>query len=81
MNKKNKGTKKPFFANFLEHQVSGDQKENAQGGITLKYPSDQEEDGNGGPMPIITRPALDNDGGGDVTLKYPSDDDEAGDLL
>ncbi len=48
MNKKNKGTKKPFFANFLEHQVSGDQKENAQGGITLKYPSDQEEDGNGG---------------------------------
>ena len=32
-------TKKPFFARYLEQQ----ELEKAQGGITLKYPSDRDE--------------------------------------
>lgn len=83
MKKESKGLKKPFFANFLEHQVSGEEKENVQGGIiatTLKFPSDQEEDGSGITF-TVTKPALDLDGGGDVTQKFPSDDDEEGDIM
>jgi len=70
--------KKPFFANFLENQLSNQETTALQGGATstlsdsaqtLKYPSDS-EDGPGGQ----TKPALDTV----VTMKYPSDDDESG---
>lgn len=71
--------KKPFFANFLENQLSGEEQNAVQGGAgtdkladtyqTLKYPSDQ-EDGPGG----STKPTLDVV----VTMKYPSDGDEDG---
>lgn len=71
--------KKPFFANFLENQLSNQESTALQGGnvtkpsadsvVTLKYPSDG-EDGPGQP----TKPALDTV----VTMKYPSDDDESG---
>ncbi|MGS2762102.1 microviridin/marinostatin family tricyclic proteinase inhibitor [Sinomicrobium sp. M5D2P9] len=80
MKKENKSLKKPFFANFLEHQVSGEEQESVQGGATLKFPSDQEEDGSG-TTSTITKPVLDQDGGGDVTQKFPSDDDEEGDIM
>ena len=72
--------KKPFFANFLENQLSNQETTALQGGAattgvlsdsaqTMKYPSDS-EDGPGG----STKPALDVV----VTMKYPSDDDESG---
>lgn len=65
--KKNENSKKPFFANFLENQISKDEQNNIQGGIgvtsvlkdnvqTMKYPSDSDEA---------------------QTMKYPSDSDEA----
>ncbi len=65
---KNKKSKKPFFAKFLENQISSEESSSLNGGdgfittrikdvaITLKYPSDDDAA---------------------VTLKYPSDDDEA----
>ncbi len=63
--KKNK-SKKPFFAKFLENQVSSEESSALNGGdgytqplkddaISKKYPSDDDEA---------------------VTLKYPSDGDE-----
>jgi len=60
--------KKPFFAKFLENQMSETEKQQSKGGRviiskpafdldqTMKYPSDSDE--------------------GDVTMKYPSDNDE-----
>ncbi len=60
--------KKPFFAQFLENQLSESEQQNSKGGRvlitkpafdldqTMKYPSDSDE--------------------GDVTMKYPSDNDE-----
>lgn len=72
-------SKKPFFANFLESQLSEQETTSVQGGAvttkpsdmvqTMKYPSDS-EDGPGG----STKPTIDIV----VTMKYPSDDDEAG---
>ncbi|WP_306352678.1 microviridin/marinostatin family tricyclic proteinase inhibitor [Flavobacterium sp. '19STA2R22 D10 B1'] len=64
--KNDKNLKKPFFANFLENQLSAEDKTEVQGGagdmmVTLKYPSDGED----GP-------------GTQITLKYPSDSDESG---
>jgi hypothetical protein len=64
---KNKETKKPFFAKFLENQITSEESSALNGGdgytkpskdlaVTLKYPSDDDEA---------------------VTMKYPSDDDEA----
>ncbi len=57
--------KKPFFANFLENQVTEKEIEQVKGGlipgefpiVTMKYPSDDDE--------------------GHQTMKYPSDNDEA----
>ncbi|WP_306352680.1 microviridin/marinostatin family tricyclic proteinase inhibitor [Flavobacterium sp. '19STA2R22 D10 B1'] len=71
--KKDKNLKKPFFANFLENQLTTNSKTEVQGGapiinVTLKYPSDG-EDGPGG----TTHPDLDCV----LTAKYPSDSDEA----
>lgn len=80
--KNNKDLKKPFFANFLENQLSNDEKNSVQGGdiitlktadtiyVTLKYPSDN-EDGPGGPITTKISDTV-------VTMKYPSDNDETG---
>jgi hypothetical protein len=72
-------SKKPFFANFLESQLSEQETTSVQGGTvttkpydlvqTMKYPSDSEE-GPGG----STKPAMDEV----QTMKYPSDNDESG---
>lgn len=77
----------PFFARYLEGQfcedLSVEETEAVRGGIadvgsgivtTLKYPSDNEDGGNG-----ITRkyPFDQEDGGPKLTKKYPSDADEA----
>ncbi|THF52747.1 microviridin/marinostatin family tricyclic proteinase inhibitor [Flavobacterium supellecticarium] len=78
--KNNKDLKKPFFANFLENQMSNEEKSSVQGGdiitlktsdmyTTLKYPSDN-EDGPGVPTSKIMDTV--------VTMKYPSDNDETG---
>lgn len=53
--------KKPFFARFLENQLSQEEEKNVKGAIiipkvTMKAPSDDDEN---------------------VTMKYPSDDDES----
>ncbi len=70
-NKKN--LKTPFFANFLENQMSADETNGVQGGITNrtldtphteKYPSDKEGD--------VTSTYRDNM----QTMKYPSDNEE-----
>jgi hypothetical protein len=78
--KKNENLKKPFFANFLENQISKDEQNALQGGAitsilrdnvqTMKYPSDSEE----GPGGEVTKPVLDTA----QTMKYPSDSDESG---
>lgn len=70
--KNKENLKKPFFANFLENQISKDEQTKIQGSApmqTLKYPSDG-EDGPGN----ITKPSVDIA----HTMKYPSDNDEAG---
>ncbi|MGH2664295.1 microviridin/marinostatin family tricyclic proteinase inhibitor [Flavobacterium sp.] len=70
--KNKENLKKPFFANFLENQISKEEQTTIQGSApmqTLKYPSDG-EDGPGN----ITKPAVDIA----HTMKYPSDNDEAG---
>lgn len=76
--KNTENLKKPFFANFLESQISKDEQSILQGGATsvladnaqtMKYPSDS-EDGPGNQ----TKPALDTA----QTMKYPSDSDESG---
>ncbi|MBN9286154.1 MULTISPECIES: microviridin/marinostatin family tricyclic proteinase inhibitor [Flavobacterium] len=78
--KNNKDLKKPFFANFLENQLTNEEKNSVQGGDiitlkatdtlqTLKYPSDNED----GPGPV-TVPRYDLL----QTMKYPSDNDETG---
>ncbi|MBP9793495.1 MAG: microviridin/marinostatin family tricyclic proteinase inhibitor [Flavobacterium sp.] len=78
--KKNENSKKPFFAKFLENQISKDEQNAIQGSggttstisdtsQTMKYPSDSEDGpGNG------TKPTLDIL----ETMKYPSDSDESG---
>jgi hypothetical protein len=72
MKKETKSIQKPFFAHFLEDQdLSGPEKDAVQGGATLKYPSDREDN---------TSRTADDTGGGYVTLKVPSDSDEAGDI-
>ena len=76
--KNTENLKKPFFANFLENQISKEEQNILQGGATsvladgaqtMKYPSDS-EDGPGNQ----TKPALDTA----QTMKYPSDSDESG---
>lgn len=70
MKKETQSAKKPFFAHFLEDQnLSGSETDAVQGGATLKYPSDREDN---------TSRTTDIAGGGYVTLKVPSDSDEAG---
>lgn len=67
-----KKLKKPFFANFLESQVSEEELKKVNGGtdvVTLKFPSDG-EDGPG----HVTSPNKDLY----QTMKYPSDGDEEG---
>lgn len=65
-------SKKPFFAKFLENQMSEEASASVQGGtntpVTMKYPSDNEDS-----VPTTSKRT-------DivVTMKYPSDDDEAG---
>ncbi|WP_136667017.1 microviridin/marinostatin family tricyclic proteinase inhibitor [Flavobacterium sp. H122] len=75
--KKNENAKKPFFANFLENQISKDEQNAVQGGITtvlkdnaqtMKYPSDSDE----AYESLITKPIYDDA----QTMKYPSDSDE-----
>lgn len=68
--------KKPFFANFLENQLSQGESNEVQGGTltsilkdtayTLKYPSDSDDDN--------TNPIADTV----QTMKYPSDNDDSG---
>lgn len=68
-----KKLKKPFFANFLESQVTGEELQKVNGGtdaVTLKFPSDGED----GPGQIITSRTNDLL----QTMKYPSDSDEDG---
>ncbi len=76
--KNTENLKKPFFANFLENQMTKEEQGALQGGITtvlvdnaqtMKYPSDSEE----GPG-NQTKPAADVS----QTMKYPSDSDESG---
>ncbi|MEO8517103.1 MAG: microviridin/marinostatin family tricyclic proteinase inhibitor [Flavobacterium sp.] len=76
--KNTENLKKPFFANFLENQISKDEQNIVQGGATtsvlsdnaqtMKYPSDS-EDSSG-----VTKPIYDTA----QTMKYPSDSDESG---
>jgi hypothetical protein len=75
---KNQELKKPFFANFLENQLTQGESNEVQGGAltsklndgdhTLKFPSDSDDD--------TTNPISDNV----HTMKYPSDNDESGPL-
>lgn len=64
--------KKPFFAKFLENQVSEESASVVQGGggenVTMKYPSDSEDSN------PTTKPSKDIY----QTMKYPSDGDEGG---
>ncbi len=75
---KNKKSKKPFFAKFLENQISSEESSALNGGdgftkpvkdvaVTLKYPSDNDE------FVTLKYPSDDDE---DVTLKYPSDGDD-----
>lgn len=68
--------KKPFFANFLENQISKEETNSIQGGATsplrdnvqtMKYPSDSDADES-----AITKPTADIA----HTMKYPSDGDD-----
>ena len=70
--------KKPFFTNFLENQV---ETSDVKGGgiVTMKYPSDNDEEGliiidPTTPPPLVPTPNPPPV----VTLKYPSDGDEEG---
>ncbi|MGE0079548.1 MAG: microviridin/marinostatin family tricyclic proteinase inhibitor [Bacteroidales bacterium] len=65
--------KKPFFARFLENQLSNEDEQNIKGSakivaVTMKAPSDDDEN--------VTM-KYPSDGDENVTLKYPSDSDEA----
>lgn len=65
--------KTPFFARFLENQLSEEESGKVVGAIrppsmTMKAPSDNDED--------VTM-KYPSDGDENVTMKYPSDDDEA----
>ena len=74
MQKETQSAKKPFFAHFLEDQnLSGPETAAVQGGATLKYPSDWEDNTS------RTTDVIDGGGGGGhVTMKVPSDSDETG---
>ena len=61
MKKQNK--KKPFFANFLENQIS--ETEKVKGGKSSNSMTYPWKDG-------VTKPSMDRD----HTMKYPSDGDE-----
>ena len=84
---KNLNLKKPFFANFLENQLTENESNAIQGGVscanvdgdfTRKYPSDSDED-------YTEKYPSDDDEDTTLpvndayqTMKYPSDNDEAG---
>jgi len=90
MKQNNEEKRKPFFAEFLENQVSEEQTRSIQGGDTvtsvipdqaqtMKYPSDQEDNPQTKKYPSdceddTTKPAADLY----QTMKYPSDNDESG---
>ena len=68
--------KKPFFARFLENQLSNEEEKKVKGAIkppfvTLKAPSDDDEN-------VTMKYPSDDDE--NVTMKYPSDSDEGVDL-
>lgn len=58
--------KKPFFARFLENQLSQEEENNVKGAISI-------------PRPKVTMKAPSDDDE-NVTMKYPSDDDEGIDV-
>ena len=62
-------TKKPFFARFLENQMSEEKAQHVGSGTvtTYKYPSDDDE---------FTTAKYPSDDDEPTTRKYPSDDDE-----
>jgi hypothetical protein len=65
----------PFFARFLEDQHGGDaEAKPAAECMTLKYPSDRDEDHVYSPAYVEAAPT--NVGPSRQTLKYPSDRDE-----
>ena len=83
--------KKPFFAKFLESQVVKQLKAGDGGIVTLKYPSDWEDDNNG---PCSSQGQGNAYGYGNgamggnpnclpiaVTLKYPSDSEDTGTII
>ncbi|MFA8435802.1 MAG: microviridin/marinostatin family tricyclic proteinase inhibitor [Marinifilaceae bacterium] len=66
--------KKPFFAKFLENQISEKENDQTKGGQlipeqTMKFPSDGDEN-------VTLKYPSDDDEGGYQTMKYPSDNDE-----
>lgn len=73
--KKNKNLKTPFFAHFLENQLSSEDENQVQGGTTTSRTADV----------ITTDPTADlvqtlkypSDQEDSYTKKYPSDNDEA----
>ncbi len=74
--------KRPFFARFLENQVSEDKMEGTSGGATSKYPSDTDESILGDMLKekqdIVVKATnkYPSDSDETVTMKYPSDHDE-----
>ena len=65
----------PFFARFLETQHDGDAAAKAEArAMTLKYPSDRDEDNVHPQTPAAAATA--KAGPSRMTLKYPSDRDE-----
>lgn len=61
--------KTPFFARFLENQISTKKMETMNGGATQKFPSDSDE-------AEVTMKAPSDSDEGNVTMKHPSDSDE-----
>lgn len=75
---------KPFFAKFLENQFSAEEAKEIKGGdeiaITLKFPSDF-EDNSGDPGNPCDGPAAAHNPNCDpiaITLKFPSDAEDTG---
>jgi hypothetical protein len=64
----------PFFARFLEDQHADDEAKAAVQCMTLKYPSDRDEDHIYSPADVEA--SATNAGPSRFSLKYPSDRDE-----
>jgi hypothetical protein len=71
---------KPFFAKFLENQFTAEEAMQVKGGddfTTMKYPSDQEDNGgNPGYGPCNNPGASHNPNCMATTMKYPSDQED-----